>query len=87
MIYFFTNRRRAKDALTTLLETRGSDNLTVFVREETVYVHVTSETEIDSLPVIMHYAELETKKTIDDLMDLDSITELYKGTGIRRFRI
>lgn len=87
MLYVFTNRRRAKDAIMVLLERYVTEGLTVFVREGLVYVDIdlTYADQIN-IALIMHYAQL-CQGGIEHFLDLEKITELYRKDGIQKFRV
>lgn len=88
-LYCFTNRRRAKDSIMLIADKYGVDEVTVFIREELVYVNigdVNGDVERVGFNLVMHYAELCTGK-LEDFLRLDEITELYKDEGIRKFRV
>jgi uncharacterized membrane protein len=82
-LYEFTNRRRAKDAITTLTDKYGYNGLTVYVHDGLIYVDVTGIH--DDITTIMHFAV--DGGNIGDSLNMDEITELYKGIGIRKFRM
>lgn len=82
-LYEFTNRRRAKDAITVITDKYGYAGLTVFVRDGLIYVDVSAIH--DDISTIMHYAV--DGGNIGDTLVMDEITELYKGIGIRKFRM
>ncbi len=88
--YYFTNRRRAKDVIMLFRDENATDGLIVFVRAGLVYLRVDEKsipTKIEQqLDAILHYAELDDKP-IEDLLQLDQITELYQKDGIARFRV
>lgn len=84
MLFSFSNRRRAKDSIMLILDRYGEDNMTVFVQEEMVYVDIPIPTT--DIGVVMHYAE-QVNQDISDVLSLDDVTELYKGHGIKKFRI
>jgi len=84
MLYTYTNRRRAKDAIMLIADKFGTDDICVFVREGLVYVDITDS--IPDMNLIMHYAELCQGK-IEDFLRLDEVEELYKGDGIKKFRV
>ena len=84
MLYVFTNRRRAKDAIMLIADRFGTEDMTVFVREELVYVDVSNTTP--DLNLIMHYAE-PCQGGLEDFLKLEEVEELYKGDGIRKFRV
>ena len=88
--YYFTNRRRAKDSIMMLDDLHASDGITVFVRDGMVYLDVDksiAEGELKpQLGAILHYAECATEP-IENLLQLDKITELYKGGGIQKFKV
>ena len=87
MLYCFTNRRRAKDSIMLLVDEYGTDDVTVFVRESLVYVDVGDKaTTIPDLTTIMHYAEL-CQGNLEDFLKLEDVEELYKGEGIKKFRV
>lgn len=83
MLYCFTNRRRAKDTIMLIAGKYGTDNMTVFVNDELVYVDVPDLSDLDT---IMHYAEF-CPDGIESLLTLDSVEELYQARGILRFRV
>ena len=86
MLYCFTNRRRAKDTIMLLAEKYDVEDVTVFVREGLVYINVDNTLNIiQDLGTIMHYAELCQGK-LEDFLKLEEIEELYKDSGIRKFR-
>lgn len=85
-LYSFTNRRRAKDAIMQVLDLYGSDGVTVFVAEGSVYVDLPKNIPDADAALVMHFGEVEVKG-IDTVLDLDKITELYKGNGIHKFRV
>lgn len=84
MLYVFTNRRRAKDTIMLLADKYGTDDTTVFVREGLVYVDISDNTP--DINLIMHYAE-PCQGGIESFLKLEEIDELYKGEGIRKFRV
>lgn len=84
MLYTFTNRRRAKDSIMLIADKFGTDDVTVFVREGLVYVDITNN--IPDLSLIMHYAE-PCQGGIENFLRLDEVEELYKGDGIKKFRV
>jgi len=84
MLYCFTNRRRAKDAIMLLADKFGTEDTTVFVREGLVYVDVTDTTP--DLNLIMHYAE-PCQGGLENFLKLEEVEELYKSDGIRKFRV
>jgi len=88
--YFFTNRRRAKDAVMLLVDEKQHDGLTVFVSNSIIYLDfdpaVLQGLLKDQLPTILHYAVAETRP-IEQLLQLDHITELYRGDGLAKFRV
>ena len=84
MLYCFTNRRRAKDTVMLIADKFGTEDMTVFVREELVYVDVSNT--IPDLGTIMHYAE-PCQGGLEDFLKLEEVEELYKGDGIRKFRV
>ena len=84
MLYCFTNRRRAKDAIMLVADRYGTEGTIVFIREGLVYVD-TADTMPD-LSTIMHYAELCQGK-VEDFLKLEEIEELYREDGIRKFRV
>lgn len=85
MLYCFTNRRRAKDAIMVIADRYGTEDTTVFVREGLVYVDV-SDTYTDVVSLIMHYAE-PCQGGLENFLKLEEVEELYKGDGIRKFRV
>jgi len=89
MVYAFTNRRRAKDALLAVTEQKGDEGITILVREGMIYIGIYQG--FPELSGIMHFGE-PCIVTIDELMvrchDVDSnVTELYRGAGLSRFRV
>lgn len=84
-LYIFTNRRRAKDTILLIAQKYGTNGMTVFIREGNVYVAVNGNIPKDDIDILMHYAETCDKK-IEAVLNLEEITELYKGIGIERFR-
>ena len=84
MLYVFSNRRRAKDSIMLIADLYGTDDVTVFVREELVYVDI--DNTIPDLGTVMHYAELCQGK-LEDFLKLEELEELYKNEGIRKFRV
>lgn len=84
MLFVFTNRRRAKDAIMLVVDRFGTEDMTVFVREGLVYVDITDT--VPDINVIMHYAE-PCQGGLEDFLKLEEIEELYKDEGIRKFRV
>lgn len=90
--YYFTNRRRAKDAVMLLVDEHATDGLTVFISEGVVYldfdpVHVAGNLT-DSLGVVLHYAETSSQSLSDIFTQHpEKITELYRGEGLIKFRV
>ncbi|MFA6359002.1 MAG: hypothetical protein WCY09_10190 [Candidatus Omnitrophota bacterium] len=88
--YYFTNRRRAKDTIMLLVDEHVSDGVTVFVRDSIVYLDIEkSVTEgklAQSMSAILHYAE-SAQESIENLLQLDKITELYKADGLAKFKV
>lgn len=82
-LYCFTNRRRAKDSILLLAYKYGTDDMTVFVRDELVYVDIGNS--IPDLATVMYYAELCQGK-LEDFLKLEELEELYKDRGILKFR-
>lgn len=86
-IYRFSNRRRAKDAIMQVAQVYGTRGLTVFVRQELVFVDITNNSiPSPSLDTIMYYAD-QIKLDISEVMVLDEITELYRESGVDKFRV
>lgn len=84
-LYIFTNRRRAKDTILLIAQKYGTNGMTVFIREGNVYVAINGNIPKDDIDILMHYAERCDKK-IEAVLNLEEITELYKSTGISKFR-
>jgi len=68
----------------TIVDNYGTDDLTVFVKDTNVYVSV--DGAITAINTIMHFAE-PCKDGMDVIFDPDSVTELYKGAGIIKFKV
>lgn len=87
MIYRFSNRRRAKDAIMQVAQAHGTGNMLVFVRQELVWIDVNGKNiDADTLAAIMYYADA-LDMDISDAMILDEITELYRESGVEKFRV
>ncbi len=85
--YYFTNRRRAKDAIMTILDIHGSNDLMVFVRDSVVYVDFKNSTELPAdISAILHYA-VQATESIEKLLQLDEISEVYRDEGLIKFRV
>jgi len=85
-LYYFTNRRRAKDTIMLILSRYGTENITVFVHDGNVYVNFDGTMPDNDVAILMHYAE-QCPKKIEEVLKLDEITELYRGSGISKFRV
>jgi hypothetical protein len=81
-LYQYTNRRRAKDDVLHLVNTRGDDDITIFVQQGMVYVETGTYVNSDQ---IMYWGN-RMNQGIDEVRDLEEVTELYHGSGINRFR-
>jgi hypothetical protein len=87
--FYYTNRRRAKDAVMTLYDISRESEMMVFVRDSLVYVDIKESNGNQLSPevvAVLHYAE-QTMEPIEELLQLDRITELYRGDGITRLRV
>jgi len=84
MLYCFTNRRRAKDSIMLVANKYGTEGMTIFVKEDLVYVDVADS--VPGLDTIMHYAEL-CHGGLENFLKLEDIEELYKDRGILKFRV
>ena len=85
MLYSFANRRRAKDTVMLIITEYGTDGMMVFVQDEMVIIDPGHTVPEDKLGVIMHYAEPVEEGAYD--LSLGTITELYRGQGLSKFRI
>lgn len=85
-LFYFTNRRRAKDSIMLIADKYGTDSMTVFVRNENVYIAFNGNVPHDDIDILMHYAE-QCQENIEEVLKLEEITELYKGNGIKKFRV
>ena len=85
MIRMFTNRRRAKDALQVIDEKFDLESVTVFVMAGEVYIHV--EVEHPDMDTILHFGAIPCTQEISLLLNMEHVTELYKGEEARRFRV
>jgi len=85
-LYSFSNRRRAKDTIMLIADKFGTNDMMVFVRESMVYIQFNGNISQDDIDLLMHYAE-PCQKNIEGVLNLDEITELYRGIGIMKFRV
>jgi hypothetical protein len=73
-----------------LVDEGVTDGVTVFSREGLVYVSldesVTTGKLAQQLSTIFHYA-IEATESIEDLLDLEKVGEIYKGESIAKFRV
>lgn len=84
MLYAFTNRRRAKDAIMIIRETKGDQGISILVKEGLVYIEV--DPSFPALTSVMHFSELCLVSDIHDLLD-DKVEEYYHNRGIAKFRV
>lgn len=90
MIYSFTNRRRAKDAIMLLADKYGLDEsgkIAVYIKDGMVYVGIDDGSKIHDLDAIMHYAIITNIESERDFFAGGHVGEVYRGMGIRKFRV
>jgi pyruvate dehydrogenase complex dehydrogenase (E1) component len=85
MLYSFSNRRRAKDTIMLILDKYDSNGMTVFVRDEMVFIDPGHEFPQEDIDILMHYAQSVNEELYD--LSLGNITEFYRGRGLQRFRV
>lgn len=83
MIWSFSNRRRAKEAVTVIRERYGFDDMAIMVTSDMVYV------EVHNVPAgidpVMHFGTICLE---NDLTELQCDTqEVYRGEGTAKFRL
>ena len=88
--FSFTNRRRAKDSVMVLADKRQTAGVIVFCRDGLVYLNFNENVIGDELKsqldTLLHFAE-ESTESIEELLQLDRITELYRGDGVVKFKV
>jgi len=89
MMYSFTNRRRAKDAIMLICDQYPEDtgSVTAFVQSGVIYVDTADMVWLDK-STIFHYAEpVSGQRKLTDVFDITEVIEVYRGDGLRRFRV
>ena len=83
MFRMFANRRRAKDTILTIIERYGVEGMTVFVRDEMVYI---SAPDKPDMKAIMHFGS-PLPVNPEDLLRWEKVTEYYREEGVWKFRV
>ncbi len=86
MIYEYSNRRRAKDAIITLLDCGHEDDTQVAVLDGNIYIDVCIIS--DEVPTIMHFGmPVSNPARLAQVADINKVTEVYKGASLRKFKV
>jgi hypothetical protein len=82
VIYSYTNRRRAKDAIMAVCEIYTVEEVCILCKNGLTYV----ELQCDH-PEIMHFGEPCIETSLTQLFDWSQVQEYYAGIGVVRFKV
>ena len=85
MVWAFSNRRRAKEAVTVIRERYGAQGLAVLVTSDMVYVEV--ENPPPNIDPIMHFGIISQYTSLEDILAQAQVQEVYYGEGTAKFRL
>lgn len=88
MLFSYTNRRRAKDAAMLICDqySNDTDNVTVFIMSGVIYIDTDGCNWAD-IKTIFHYGSFVPNRNLSDVFEISQATEVYRGEGLRHFRV
>ena len=85
MIWGFSNRRRAKEAVTVIRERYGTQGLAVMVTSDMVYVEMINPPA--NIDPVMHFGIISQYANLRELPAHTQVEEVYHGEGTTKFRL